>query len=69
MSRDTKRIKEMDRKSTDHTKRSRKRHRAVRKGFADKERANKGHSYGPGMCEILHDINFCFSLQIIFYKL
>ena len=66
---DTKRIKEMDCKSTDHTKRSRKRHRAVRKGFGDKERVKEGLTYGPGMCEILHDINFCVSLKILFCKL
>ena len=42
MSRDTKRIKEMDRKSSDHTKKSRKRHRAVRKGFRDKEMVEEG---------------------------
>ena len=55
MSRDAKRIKEMDRKSSDHTKKSRKRHSAVRKGFGDKERVKEGLTYGPGMCEILND--------------
>ena len=50
-----KRIKEMDGKSCEHTKRSRKRHSAVRKEFGDKERVKEGLTYGPGMCEILHD--------------
>ena len=52
MSRDTNRIKEMDRKSSDHTKKSRKRHRAARKGFGGKERVKEGLTYVPGMCEI-----------------
>ena len=33
VSRDIKRIKEIDRKSSDHTKKSRKRHRDLLKGF------------------------------------
>ena len=66
--RDTKRIKEMDRKSSDHTKKSRKRKMAVRKGFGDKETVKEGLTYGPGMCEILNDIHFCFSLKILFCK-
>jgi hypothetical protein len=55
MSRDTRRIYEMDRKSSDKTKKSRKRHRAVRKGFGDKDRVSEGLTYGSGMCEVLND--------------
>ena len=41
----------------------------MRNGFGDKERAKEGLTYGLGMCEILHDINFCVSLKILFCKL
>ena len=49
------RIKEMNRKSSDCAKHSRKKHRAIRKGFNDKEKEKEGVTYGPGMCELLAD--------------
>ena len=56
-SRDMNRIKEMNRKSSDCAKHSRKKHRAIRKGFNDKEKEKEkeGVTYGPGMCELLAD--------------
>ena len=44
---------EMERKSTNATKLSRKRLRAVRKGFGDKDREREGKTYGPGLCEVV----------------
>ena len=43
----------MNRKSSDRTKQSRKRLRALRKGFSDKDIEKEGLTYGPGMCEVL----------------
>ena len=57
---DSKRIKEMDRKSSDITNMSRKRHRAVCKGVGDADRVTEGVTYGPGMCEVLNDTNIYF---------
>ena len=54
-------IKEMDRKPSDRTKMSRKRDRAVRKGFGDKERVREGPTYGSRICEVLND-----TLNLIF---
>ena len=45
------RIKECDRKASVKGKASRKRSRAVRKGFADKTSEKEGPLYGAGICE------------------
>ena len=44
-------IREMNRKSGDLAKQSRKRPRALRKGFSDKEKEKEGLTYG--ICEVL----------------
>ena len=48
---DISRIKESCRKESDKGKSSRKRLRAVRKGFGDKEKEREGVVYGPGICD------------------
>ena len=53
ISRDSSSISEMNLKSSDRTKQSRKRLRALRKGFSDKDIEKEGLAYGPGMCEVL----------------
>ena len=60
MSRDSKRIKEMAPKSSDRTKMSGKRDRAVRKGFWDEERVREGPTYGPGMYLMTYRFLFVF---------
>ena len=46
------RIKECFRKQSEKGKASRKRHRAIRKWFGDKDKENEGLVYGDGICEI-----------------
>ena len=46
------RIKECFRKQSEKGKASRKRHRAIRKGFGDKDKENEGLVYGAGICGI-----------------
>ena len=48
---DEERIKECNRKHGEKGKASRKRHRAIRKGFGDKEKEKEGVVYGAGMCD------------------
>jgi len=48
---DIHRIKECDRKASEKGKASRKRRRAIRKGFGDKTSEKEGPLYGAGICE------------------
>ena len=49
---DAKRIKELNRKSMDYAKKARKRKRAERKGYCDKDKEIEGDVYGAGLCAI-----------------
>ena len=49
---DNKRVKDMNRKSTDNVKHERKKRRAIRKGFGDKDIEKEGDVYGLGICAV-----------------
>ena len=49
---DNKRVKDMNRKSTDKVKYERKTRRAIRNGFGDKDIGEEGVVYGPGICAV-----------------
>ena len=49
---DNKRVKDMNRKSTDKVMYERKKRRAIRKGFGDKDIEKEGVVYGPGICAV-----------------
>ena len=51
MKKDESRIKESSRKASEQGKTSRKRLRAKRKGFGDKEEEREGVVYGYGICD------------------
>ena len=57
-------IKESCRKESDKGKASRKRLRAVRKGFGDKEKEREGVVYGPGICDKI--VFFMFYFVLVF---